>query len=297
MPLRRLAILAALLLAPNGSDGAAEPPGPVLRVATFNVRYGLADDGPNRWELRRGLLTKTIAEMDPDVLGLQEALRFQIDAITDALPQYVVLGVGRDDGATGGEFSPILVRTSRFIVADTETFWLSESPRVAGSKSWEAAFPRICTWARLIDRESGQGVYVFNTHFDHASQLARERSAALIVERIAGRARDEPVILMGDFNAGEGNAAVVALLGSADPRARLVDAYRVVHPVGADAGEVVGTFTAFDPANIHGEMIDHVFVTVGLEVVASTIERPRTPDGTRAPSDHDPVTATLRLGD
>lgn len=293
MSIRRLAILVTLLLTPHIARGADEPPESTLAVMTYNVRYGLADDGPNRWEKRRDLLTKAIADADPDVVGLQEALLFQINDIVAALPQYVALGVGRDDGEIRGEFSPLLVRTSRFLVAESGTFWLSETPEMPGSKAWDAALPRICTWARLIDRAGGGAIYVYNTHFDHRSQRAREKSAALILERIGARRYDNPAILLGDFNAGEDNPAIKILLGSTAPRAHLIDAYRAVHPAGADPNEAVGTFTNFDPANIHGPMIDHVFATPDLSAVGADIPRPRSPDGTRTASDHDPVTATF----
>src|SRR5690348_511311 len=54
---------------------AAEP----IRVMTFNIRYGTAPDGENAWPKRRDLVVKVIKESDPDAIGLQEALRDQLD--------------------------------------------------------------------------------------------------------------------------------------------------------------------------------------------------------------------------
>jgi endonuclease/exonuclease/phosphatase family metal-dependent hydrolase len=118
----------------------------------------------------------------------------------------------------------------------------------------------------------------------------------LIAERIAERANpDEPVVLMGDFNAGETNAAILHLGGVAridgrESPAPLVDSFRVAHPQATD----VGTFCGFDPANTSGEKIDYVFVQWEATVLEAAIVRDAVPgDETRAPSDHFPVTARV----
>ena len=132
-----------------------------------------------------------------------------------AAPAYAVVGVGRDDGRARGEFSAILFRRDRFRVADSGTFWFSDTPAVPGSKSWGNSITRIATWARLIDRD-GTGFYHFNLHLDHLSQPSRERSTELLLQRIAARAvPTEPVVVTGDFNVGEGNPALRKLLGTA----------------------------------------------------------------------------------
>lgn len=269
-----------------------------LTVTTFNVRYGTADDGENGWELRRDLLFGVLRAQDADVVGVQEALRFQLDGIVAALPEYRVIGVGREDGRTAGEFAAILYRDDRFDVAAHGTFWLSPTPEVPGSTGWGNRITRICTWARLVDRASGSAVYVFNAHLDHESQRARALAAELIGRRIAGRSSGDPVILIGDFNAGEDNPVRRYLAGAA-PRAApdeadpappglaLEDAFRVVHP-GANE---VGTFHAF-AGGTDGDMIDAIMVSPEFDVLAASIDRTER-DG-RYPSDHFPVTARLR---
>lgn len=252
-----------------------------LRVMTFNIRYGTADDGMNAWDHRREMVVSLIGDWKMDVVGVQEALRFQLDEI-EAGTGYAEIGVGRDDGRTKGEYSAILYRPERFGVAACGTFWLSDTPEEVASATWGNSITRICTWARLIDKKTGEGVYVFNTHFDHQSQVSREKSAGLIIERIRARAHDEPAILMGDFNAGESNEAIVALKASG-----LTDAFRAVHPEETQ----VGTFGGFDPARIDGEMIDHIFVTPRGTVKDAGIDR-TVVDG-RCPSDHFAVWAEV----
>jgi endonuclease/exonuclease/phosphatase family metal-dependent hydrolase len=285
-----LAILSVLAwLAVEGWAGAQPVPRDLLHVMSFNIRYGTAKDGDNHWSARREMLFDVLRGRDADLVGLQEALAFQIDEIQAAVPGYAVVGVGRDDAGRAGEFSAILFKQGRFRVAEAGTFWLSDTPEVPASKSWGNDITRICTWARLIDRD-GRGFYHFNLHLDHQSQPSRERSAALLRQRIDARAfPTDPVVVTGDFNAGERNPALSSLVSKADPASPLVDTYRVLHP----DETVVGTFTGFKPGNTAGEKIDYVLVQPGAEVISAEIIRASRND--RYPSDHFPVAAILRL--
>jgi endonuclease/exonuclease/phosphatase family metal-dependent hydrolase len=256
-----------------------------LTVMSFNIRYGTAKDGENIWTNRRDLLLDVIREQAADVIGLQEALDFQIDDIVAAIPVFGVIGVGRDDGGRKGEYAAILFRRDRFQVSDAGTFWLSDTPQVIASKSWGNSITRICTWARFVDRD-GRAFWHFNVHLDHQSQPSRERSAQLLRTRVdARRAPEEPVVITGDFNAGENNPAVMAITSSGT----FVDTFRVKYP----NERVVGTFTGFDPAKIEGDKIDYVFVPAGTEVLNAAIVR--TARGGRLPSDHFPVVARIVL--
>jgi len=279
--------LLVLLSATAPARAQAPVPAADLGVMSFNIRYGTANDGENRWPLRRDFLMDVVRQDNADVVGLQEALHGQIVEMTTALPAYGVIGVGRDDGKTRGEYAAILYRRDRFHVAESGTFWFSDTPSVVASTSWGNTITRICTWARLIDRQGG-AFWVFNVHLDHQSQPSRERSTTLLAERIRARTNPaEPVIVTGDFNVGETNAALPALVGGSTPL--LVDTFRHLHP---DTKEV-GTFTGFDAARTTGDKIDYVLVTPGVEVLKAAIVR-TAKDG-RLPSDHFPVTATLRL--
>ncbi len=144
-----------------------------IRVMTFNIRVGTAPDGENRWQNRRSLVIDVIEKNHPDLLGLQEALRFQIDALLEALPEYAEIGQGRDDGQMKGEYSAILYRRDRFQVQAQDTFWFSDSPNEPGSMTWGNHYPRICTWARFLDTESGFRFYHFNPsdHFPVTATL------------------------------------------------------------------------------------------------------------------------------
>ena len=253
----------------------------LLRVMTFNIRYGTAPDKENAWPVRRELALDVIRDAACDLIGLQEVLQFQLDELTAQFPKYASLGVGRDaDG--GGEYSAILYDRARFDVRQANTFWLSDTPEIAGSTTWGNTLPRICISARLFDRDTKRTYCVLNTHWDHQSQPSRERSGALIRDRIAKfNKHDDPVILFGDFNVGQRNAAWVPLR-----EAGLRDSYRDLYP------EVtgIGTFHDFLGGD-EGDKIDAVLVSQHWQIEAAEINHTNTAG--RYPSDHFPVTATL----
>ncbi len=257
-----------------------------LMVMSFNIRYGSADDGANSWPHRADLVWEVLREHAPDVLGVQEALRFQLDELHESVPGYGEVGVGRDDGEQAGEYAAILYREDRLRLVESGTFWLSDTPAVPGSTSWGNHLTRICSWARLADRRSGRPVLVFNVHFDHQSQPSREKSAELLAARLGARRTTEPVIVLGDFNAGEDNPARLLLVTG--PRPGLLDTYRAVHA--PSAGE--GTFNGF-VGDTSGARIDAVLVSRDWHVHDAAIVRTRY-DG-RYPSDHFPVTAVLGI--
>jgi endonuclease/exonuclease/phosphatase family metal-dependent hydrolase len=243
------------------------------------------------------MVVGVIRDHAPDVVGVQEALRFQLDEMRTALPEYDELGMGRDDGDTLGEYAAILYRSDLFEAEQSGTFWLSDTPHVPGSMSWGNRITRICTWARLMRFDTEDRFYVYNLHLDHQSQPSRERSVALLARRIAMRAPKEPYVVVGDFNAGEDNPAIRFLTGAVDRfvgdvestvgSPRLRDTYRTLNPSPTD----VGTFNAFR-GETGGEQIDWILVSDGWEILDAAIVRTNT-DG-RYPSDHFPVTARIK---
>ena len=252
-----------------------------LSVMSFNVRYGTADDGSDRWEFRRHRALGLLAARRPDLLGVQEALAFQVEELKGL--GYGALGAGRDDGASAGEHAAILYDPARLQPLASGTFWLSPTPEDVGSTGWGATLPRICTWATFRDLVTGRAFDHYNTHLDHVSQPARDAGVALILGRLAAREEARPAIVTGDFNAGEDN-----LVHERMRAAGFRDAFRVMHP---DAPGAV-TFNGWEP-DPKGDKIDYVFVQGATRVLEAEIVRDRF-DG-RWASDHMPVTATVEF--
>ncbi len=266
-----------------------------LRVGSFNIRFGSASDGEDRWEVRRARVVRTMEDLNLDVWGLQEAEAFQVRELLAALPRYAAIGVGREDGRLKGEACPILVDRARFAIVESGVFWLSDRPFEPGSITWDNACTRLCTWARLIDWRSGRGCTVYNVHLDHVGQDSRLRAAtqirahfAALAERTGG---GDPLLVVGDFNAAEDNPAIETLRGATGDKLTLRDTYRVLH-----AGGAAGTFTGFDVKSDGGDRkIDYVWIGPGWKVRHAEIDR-RKIDG-RYPSDHFAVWAEVGWGE
>lgn len=259
-----------------------------IDAVAFNIRFDNPKDGENAWPNRKEMVGKWIESESPDVIGLQEALRHQINDIKKVATAYSEYGVGRDDGKSRGEHCTILYLKKRFTLdkKDCGTFWFSDTPEKIASKSWGNEIPRICTWARLIHKKTGKGFYLYNVHYDHQSQSSRIGASNLIIERISNRKQsNEPIILMGDFNAAEKNPAITVFK---EEPLKLVDTFRVVKP----DEKMVKTFHGFRGGSFMGGKIDHVFILPKTAEVRSA-EIIRFNKDNRYLSDHYPVRAKL----
>ncbi|MFD0617197.1 endonuclease/exonuclease/phosphatase family protein [Paenibacillus sp. GCM10027629] len=171
-----------------------------MRCMSFNIRNAYGDQDENAWSTRAHMVAGMIRFHRPDIAGLQEVLLNQVEDLERLLPEYGLVGVGRDDGDKAGEFVNILYRKHRFELLTSGSFWLSEQPEQPGSMGWDAACTRVTTWAKFRDRQDGAEFVHMNTHFDHVGVVAVEQSAYLLRERAAGVAGANPVIITGDFN-------------------------------------------------------------------------------------------------
>lgn len=257
--------------------------GDPIRVMSFNIRYGSANDGKDAWPVRKALVLQTISTFAPDLLGTQETQPDQAKFMRENLKGFEYVGWARDESKNSEECG-LLFRTERFELTDSGQFWLSETPDVKYSKSWDSSLPRVVTWALLRDRgESGREFCFANTHFDHKGETARQESARLIRAKMKELIPDHPVIITGDFNTGEGSPSYQSLVGDGI----LLDTFRVVHSA---RQESEGTFHGFS-GQPGKERIDWIVVTPHLTPSSADIVR-FSADG-RFPSDHFPVTAIV----
>lgn len=248
------------------------------KVVTYNIRYANEGDGVNAWSNRKLLVTDMLRFHEADIIGLQEALYEQVTDISLQLPGFDQIGVGREDGKAEGEYSPIFYNSRKYQLKDHGWFWLSETPEVP-SMGWDAACKRICTYAWFEDYDKRKTFWVFNTHFDHVGDEARLNSARLILQKIDSlNTKNDPVILMGDFN----------LTPEAAPISRLETQFFDSKKVSAQAPYgPEGTYNAFDFNSELKNRIDYIFVKGKIEVLKYGVLTDSYEQ--RYPSDHLPV--------
>lgn len=254
-----------------------------MNVITYNIRLNTDGDGENAWPHRKQDVVNLLKFHKADIFCLQEALHEQVTYVDDAFPAYDFVGVGRDDGNTKGEYSPVFYNSRRFKNNRSGHFWLAEDPS-APSRGWDAACIRICSWVELTDQESGEVFMVFNTHFDHVGVNARKNAADLIIRKTEEMAGTIPLILCGDFNLPPGSEPVHKL------SSHFSDAFKVTElpPHGA-----TGTWAGFSYDDKKGDRIDYVFVTEDFRVLryaALTDSRDR-----KFFSDHLPVLVEVMI--
>lgn len=256
--------------------------GQELTVLSYNIRYNSSGDGPDLWTLRKNELINQISLLQPTHFGVQEATKTQIDDITKGLSNYDYVGVGRDDGATQGEYSAIFYRSDDLEVLDSGTFWLSPTPE-AVSVGWDAALPRICTYAKFKHRSSSKTLWHFNTHYDHKGELARVESSTLLLSKIKSLASPtEAVMVSGDFNAEPFEHPITSLLSVLkDPAQK----FELTPPI--------GTFNGFDLKSTLEKRIDYIFYQ-SVDIISYEHLSGRR-ENNRWISDHLPVLLRYRL--
>jgi len=290
------------------APGAPSPPQPplALRVVSFNIRFGTADDGPHSWHLRRDAAAAAIRRQAPDVVALQEVLRWQFDELLSLLgAPYIGVFAGRDDGANGGEACAVLYDPGVLQASEThppQTYWLSDTPDAPGSVSsaWGNPLPCVATEVRFLHRASRRPLAVVNTHLDHASSDARARGMRLILSCEAARlggggggpADGEPWVLCGCLHDGPDSECV-----------RLASEV-LVNTLAAAAGAELDTptyhgFAGAAAAGGRNAHVDFIFAsssTIGggkLEVSLAAVDRSVDASGT-LPSTHHPVVAHVQ---
>lgn len=268
-----LALLVGVAMTVHATD--ASPP---IRVMSFNVRLPVESDGPNHWPMRRDLMIRTLRDARPDLIGTQELFKMQGDAIVEQLPEYAWFGIGRrgDGNDENDEHMGVFYRRDALRLIESGDFWLSDTPDIPGSKSWDNLYPRMVTWGLFERSADGHRFYLLNTHLPYREQdgPARVRSAELILQWLAELPADMPVILVGDFNDQPGSPVYATLAGT------LRDAW--VEAPSREGPD--GTFHGFtgDPE----ERIDWVFYR-GLR--PRQVQTLADHEGQRYPSDHFPV--------
>ena len=256
-----------------------------LNIISYNIRQDTkGDTGAKDWPQRKGMLTGYLINKKASIIGMQEVRHKQLLDIDKALPDHSHVGVGREDGKQGGEYSPIFYDQKIWKLDPKEhgTFLLSDTPEVPNSRTWGNNYTRICSWARLIKLagpEKGSAIYIYNTHWDHINQPSRVKSGELILKTIKARShQQDPFILMGDMNATTENPAVKQLLASG----MLTD----------HGKQQARTSSEWKPELMPGLRIDHIFTSDSIKKAQFKIDINPGVQG-HAASDHHPVLLSI----
>jgi endonuclease/exonuclease/phosphatase family metal-dependent hydrolase len=253
-----------------------------LKVMSYNIRYDNPSDGENMWDIRKPATKEMIYDLRPDVFGVQEAMVHQVRYIEENCPEYLSVGVGRDDGKEGGEFMSIFYDKEKIRLNDWGTIWLSETPEVP-SLGWDAWCPRTATWAKLELIESGRKFFYVNTHLDHGGRNARKNSLDLIISLIQKKnTEDVPVILTGDFNVTPDNMFTLESL----------HAYMNNASATASEGDSVPTNNAFGKRE--GKIIDYIWWK-GFSSCREYLVAIKEYSGIKYISDHWPVLSEMEF--
>lgn len=252
-----------------------------LTVMSYNVYIkGTGEKSPKN---RTDEVVANIRKYNPDSFGLQEADEGWMERLPAELTDYAYVGIGRNSNEGGGEASPVFYKKDKYDLIDSGTFWLSKSPEKA-SRSWDAMFKRICTYAILKDKETGFTYAHFNAHFDHMGVIARSESVAVVTKKVAEIAPDIPVVFSGDFNDEEGGDAYNRVLESGFKDAKYI----------AETADNCGTYHGYSSLVEKDKPIDYIFVNAFVSEVESYKVDTEKLNGIY-PSDHHPVISKMTL--
>lgn len=258
-----------------------------LTVFTYNLRTDCLEDGINSFQNRRDFIKARFPSYQADLIGFQETQPHMRQWLMESFPEYEVCGVGR--GADlGDESNVIAYRRKAFDLVSLDTFWLSDTPRIPGSRfaTDQSMCPRVCTCAVLRHRETGRLLRHYNTHLDHEGAMAQAQGITLVLNRMAAdhAAWPMPVILTGDFNVIPESPVYRSVLSFSGCGAPLRD-------VTANVGNTFHDFKPYDPA---AQMkIDYIFTTLPCDEARSF--KAVDEENGQYLSDHYPVGAYLIL--
>ena len=258
------------------------------KIMTFNMRINLDTDGPNSWPYRLSSVSQFLKKMQPLIIGAQEVSNDMRDGVLTLCPEFYSFGLPRtrDEEAT-----PILYNSDILYLIEGGTFWLSETPTVPDSISYNAAYHRICTYAVFCFKNNRQKRFrVYNTHLDNKSELARIKGMEIIYNHIEKKNKEEHLrtILMGDLNTEHGSKVLEYMKEQKNNHLLPTNnAFDYMDPKNIGA-----TFHNFN-GQIEGNPLDYIFFTDDIKVKNPVIFRNKI--NGRYISDHYPVYITIKL--
>lgn len=253
-----------------------------FKVMSFNIRFA-NDTDPYIWDERKRVIVNLIQKYQPELIGFQEVTAIQLEFLQGVLKDYHSYGVYRDESPQS-EMSPVFVHQQFASIELKDTFWLSETPTIAGSKGWDAHLPRVVSWTILTPKEVPDSkILMMNTHFDHIGVDARKQSISLMkaeADRLSTQYKAK-TIMTGDFNSFPDRMEAIM------ENTAFQSVFDVIAP---KEGEHLLTCHQYEEVTV-GMPIDYIFVEAPMKIVEASIIRDR--DEKVFPSDHYPLIATV----
>jgi len=264
----------------------------LLKIASFNIQYDNLKDKVNTWEKRLPGVVAVFNKYQFDVVGAQEPYLSQLNDLMPQIPDYAYLGINILGDTTGAvlrrHYTPIFYKKEKLDVLDWGTFWYSETPDEAGKKGWDAYSPRICTWAKFKDKQTGREFFFFNSHFDHIGLIARRESPKLLLAKIKEKAQGYPSFATGDFNTTQHNPNYKIMNESGTMK----DSYHVAKNI---RNRNTTTFNDYKPDPQGDNRIDHIYVSLQPQVKVHSYRIITDSYKGIYPSDHFPVMIEVEI--
>jgi endonuclease/exonuclease/phosphatase family metal-dependent hydrolase len=255
-----------------------------LCLITCNIRFDNPADGANAWAHRRIFLAETILKYQPHLISTQEGRFDQLEDLRSLLQHYQISDEHRS--WIGERMYPsIFLRDQAFEFLSSGDIWLSETPEIAGSRSFESAFPRLMTWSHIQLKDSDKKILVVNTHLDHVKQDTRIGQIKVLIAEIKKVWEPQSaLIIMGDFNDSP-DSQVRELIFQNFPQ--LKDAWKLFHT------HEETSHHAFMGEIQNGSRIDWILIDEKLTVVDCRMDK-SVKDGVY-PTDHFPIVCRIKL--
>lgn len=254
-----------------------------LRLISCNIRFDNPADGVNAWPHRREFLASTLLSHSPDIIATQEGRYAQLKDLASLLPDFELLDLHRS-WIKERMYPSFFLRKEKFEIVKSEDLWLSETPEIAGSRSFGSTFPRLMTWVRLQPKDLKQNLLLVNTHLDHIQEATRIAQSQVLVKEVKKVLHPtDSLVFMGDFNDSP-ESSTRKIITESFP---LQDAWKKFH----DHEET--SHHAFAGEMQNGSRIDWILVDQRLEVLNAEMNKTKT--NGHYPTDHFPVIAEIRI--
>lgn len=255
-----------------------------LTVITCNIRFDNPADGPNNWSHRRKFLAETLLSHTPHIIATQEGRFHQLKELESLLPGYSIMDPHRS-WINERMYPTFFIKENAFEFLKSEDVWLSETPHIAGSRSFESTFPRLMSMVQLQLKNSGKRLHCLNTHLDHVKTETRVAQAEVLASELKRSWNGlDDLIIMGDFNDSPDSLVRQHLLKEIPG---LQDAWQIFNKTEESSHH------AFAGEMPNGSRIDWILVDQKIKVVKAQMDKSMR-EG-KFPTDHFPIVATLKL--